>query len=129
MAQKTVERRNAAAPDPSTLLGKRGRVGGLGHEYEVVDLVDEKTAVVHIKSWDERKLYPVADIQLDLAGASSKERFAPLVGQYRSIGPDGPNYEVMSIESAKRAKIWIVANEENDDYDIEDILLDPIVRE
>ena len=108
-------------------LGRRSRVAGLGQEYRVVGMADAATVLVEVKTWDEPLRYPTAQVVLDLAGVCSKDRFQPLVGQYRSIGPDGPEYEVVSIESPTRAIIWIVANEDNDDYDIEDILLDPIV--
>ena len=114
--------------DPKNrFLGKRGRVGGFGQEYEVVGTADEATALIAVKTWDGPLCYPVAEIELDVAGACTWERFLRLVGQYRSIGPDGPEYEVVSIESPTKAKIWIVGNEENEDYDIEDILIDPIV--
>ena len=124
--QDALQERPSAA-DATRLVGARGRVGGVGQEYEVVGMADATTVLVEVKTWDEPLRYPTAQVELDLAGVCSKDRFQSLVGQYRSIGPDGPEYEVVSIESPTRAKIWIVANEDNDDYDIEDILLDPIV--
>ena len=45
------------------------------------------------------------------------------------MGPAGPEYEVVSIESPTKARIWVVGNEENDDYEVEDILIDPVVFE
>lgn len=125
MAQSTV---TAVRPsEAQSLIGIHSRVGCVGREYEVVGIVDDATVMICLKAWDEHFRYPIAEVRQDIAGNCTKERFAPLVGQYRSIGPDGPNYEVVSIESSKTAKIWIVANEDNDDYDIEDILLDPII--
>ena len=53
------------------------------------------------------------------------ERFQRLVGELRSIGPDGPTYEVLSIVNDKHALIRILEDERQVEYDIEDILLDP----
>ena len=103
------------------------RVGGVGQEYKVVAMADSATVLVEVKTWDEPLPYPAAEVDLDLTGVCTRERFLPLVGQYRSMGPDGPEYEVVSIESPTVASIWIVGNEDNDDYEIEDILIDPIV--
>ena len=108
-------------------VGTCARVAGVGQKYRIVDLVDDATALIEVKSWDEPLPYPLREVEFDLAGNMSAERFVPLIGQYRSMGPDGPEYMVASIESSTAAKIWIVGNEENDEYAIEDILIDPIV--
>ena len=111
----------------SDYIGMCARIGVQGQEYKVVGTADAATVLVEVKSWDEPLRYPAAEVELDLASVCNKERFQPLVGQYRSMGPDGPEYEVVSIESPTMARIWVVGNEENDDYEIEDILIDPIV--
>ena len=108
--------------------GIRSRVAGTGQPYEVVGMVDEATALIKVPSWDAPLPYAIADVELDLAGTCTRERFLRLVGQYRSMGPDGPEYEVVSIEGPTKAKIWVVGDEENKDYEIQDILIDPIVH-
>ena len=50
---------------------------------------------------------------------------APLVGTFRSIGPDGPTYEVLQIIDERRARILILESEREVEYDIKDILHDP----
>ena len=110
-----------------TVVGVCARLGGSGQTYKVLRMHDEATALIEVRSWDEPIPYAVADISLDLAGNSSQERFLPRVGQYRSMGPDGPEYMVVSIVSPTKAQIWVVGDEENQDYEIQDILIDPIV--
>lgn len=112
---------------PRSSIGVRSRLAGTGQHYEVVGMVDESMALIEVPSWEEPLPYAVADINLDLAGTRTRERFEPLVGQYRSMGPDGPEYEVVSIETPTIAKIWVVGDEDNQDYEIQDILIDPIV--
>ena len=112
---------------PRKSIGVRGRVAVSGQPYEVVGMVDEATALIKVPSCDAPLPYAVADIDSDIAGTATRERFLRLVGQYRSMGPDGPEYEVMSIESPTKAKIWVVGDEESKDHEIEDILIDPIV--
>lgn len=108
------------------LVGKSSRLGGTGQQYHVVGMSDANTAFIEIKTWDEPLPYPVSAIALDLAGVCSSERFLPLVGQYRTMGPDGPTYQVVSIADERTAKIWIVAEDDDEDYRIEDILIDPM---
>ena len=61
----------------------------------------------------------------DIAVKGGDQRHHELVGQLRSIGPDGPTYEVLRIIDDKRARIVILEAEREVDYDIEDILIDP----
>jgi hypothetical protein len=119
------------APDPSakplSRVGVRSRLGGHGQPYSVVGMFDDQTALIEVPSWDEPLKYLLADVERDLAGDSTKNRFASLIEQYRSMGPDGPEYEVVSIESSTMAKIWVVGDEDYEDYEIQDILIDPVV--
>lgn len=48
-----------------------------------------------------------------------------LVGQLRSIGPDGPTYEVLQIVYGRLARILVPEAEREVEYPIEDILTDP----
>ena len=109
----------------TTLIGLQARVGGIGQEYEIVGIIDDTYAMIHAKKWDERVPYPIAEVQMDVAGMTGPARFASLIGQVRSIGSDGPKYEVVSVDDKGGAKIWIIPNDDNDDYVVEDILLDP----
>lgn len=109
------------------LIGKRSRVGVVGQEYEIVRVADPSTALISVATWDELLPYPIAEIELDLAGVCDKARFQPLVGQYRTIGPDGPTYKVESIVDEQTAEIWIVGEDEDEHYRIGEILLDPLL--
>jgi hypothetical protein len=108
------------------LIGTRSRVAGTGQEYEVVGKLDANTALVQVETWDEPLPYAVKQIELDLAGVCEKARFQSLVGDYRTIGPDGPPYQVVAIIDGETAKIWVVAEDDTETYRIENILLDPI---
>ena len=114
-----------SADKAKACVGARSRVGGVGQEYEVVDIIDEATALICAKRYQERVPYPIAEIEADLAGNKGVARYAKLVGQVRSIGPDGPKYEVVSVDESGGAQIWIIPKDENDPYDVADILLDP----
>ena len=107
------------------LLGVQSRVGCVGQEYEVVGNIDDTYAIIHAKRYDVRVRYPIAEIEADIAGTTGTTRFEKLVGQVRSIGADGPKYQVVSVDNDGTAQIWIIPNDENDPYDVEDILLDP----
>lgn len=127
MAQTTLTHSPLSLRSP--LLGVQSRVGGIGQDYQVIEIVDEMTALIQVASWAEPLRYAVTDIDLDVAGTCTRERFIPLLGQYRSMGPDGPEYEVVSIDSSIQAKIWVVGDEGNQDYEIQDILIDPIIHD
>ncbi len=116
---------HAAASQRHPLIGVRSRVGGIGQEYEVVDVVDEVSALIFPDRYQERVLYPIVEIEADMAGTTGMSRYSKLLGQVRSIGPDGPKYEVVSVDEQGGAQIWIIPNDENDPYNVEDILLDP----
>lgn len=120
-AQATLARAGVA----EALVGVRSRIGGIGQEYEVVELIDGTTALVHAMHYDQRLPYPIDEIEADIAGVVGGSRYSKLVGQVRSIGPDGPKYEVVSVDDMGGAWIWIIPNDENDPYFVEDILLDP----
>jgi hypothetical protein len=106
-------------------IGAHSRVAGVGQEYEVIDIIDDATAVIFAKRYKECVPYPIAEIEADLAGIMGVARYGKLVGQVRSIGPDGPKYEVVSVNENGGAQIWIIPNDGNDPYDVADILLDP----
>jgi hypothetical protein len=48
-----------------------------------------------------------------------------LIGELRSIGPDGPTYEVLSIIDRDTARIRILESERDVDYPISEIVKDP----
>jgi hypothetical protein len=106
------------------LLGTHGRVGGTGQEYEVVGIVDDTFALIHAKRWDERVTYRIEEIKRD-AWPVDTSRFEALVGEHRSIGPDGPTYLILKILDNERALICILESDREVPYPIEDILLDP----
>ena len=114
-----------SADKSQTYVGAHSRVAGVGQEYEVVDIIDDATALIYAKRYEERVPYPLAEIEADLAGVKGVARYGMLVGQVRSIGPAGPKYEVVSVDELGGAQFWIIPNDENDPYDVEDILLDP----
>ena len=122
MAQEALISRIAS--DIQGLVGRRGRIGGVGQDYEVVGVVDDTFALIHTHKTDERARYRIADVKLD-ASSVGASRFEPLVGQHRSIGPDGPTYLVLRIMDQERALICILESEREVPYRIEDILLDP----
>ena len=130
MAQHTLIDRPAAAGDGNIAVGQRRRVGGIGQVYRILEIVDAVTVLIHAEQTDEDLPYPIADALLDPfasePAAPDMARFEKLVGQFRSIGPDGPTYEVVSITDSTCARIWIIPEDDDEDYDIEDILLDPI---
>ena len=106
------------------LVGRRGRVGGVGQDYEVVGIVDDAFALIHTIHSDERIRYRIEDVRLD-ASPVGVSRYESLVGQHRSIGPDGPTYLILKILDERRALICILESEREVPYQIEDILLDP----
>jgi hypothetical protein len=111
----------------ANFVGAISRVAVTGQEYRVVAARDDETVLIEVASWPEPLPYPVRQVEFDLAGVSDVERFRPLVGQVRSMGPDGPRYEVMSIETSTMAAIWVIGDDRNMDYEIQDVLIDPIV--
>ena len=57
--------------------------------------------------------------------SDQKGKLQDLVGSMRSIGPDGPTYQVLRIVDETRALISILEAERQVEYDIADILKDP----
>ncbi len=57
--------------------------------------------------------------------SDQKGKLQDLVGSTRSIGPDGPTYQVLRIIDETRALISILEAERQVEYDIADILKDP----
>ena len=62
---------------------------------------------------------------METALLDNQARNDDLIGLLRSMGPDGPTYEVLRILDDKRALIRILEAERDVQYDIEDILADP----
>jgi hypothetical protein len=120
----------AYVANPHGLVGQRRRVGGIGQVYKIGSLHDDKNVLIHTEHTGQDVTYPIAEALLDpLADEPIRAdmgRYSKLVGQCRSIGNAGPKYEVVSVEENGKAKIWIIPNDNYDDYDVEDILLDPM---
>jgi hypothetical protein len=116
--------------NPQSLVGQRRRVGGIGQVYKIMSLLDADMTMIHTEKTDEELTYPVSDALLDpLADdqpCADPTRYAKLVGQCRSIGTAGPTYEVVSVAADGSAKIWIIPEDGNEDYEVENILLDPM---
>ena len=126
MAQNALTAEPIAGVEPECLIGVRARVGGIGQEYEIVGVIDDRYVTILPERWGEHVPYPIAEVRMDVAGIVGTKRYVKLVGQVRSIGTAGPKYEVVSVDDAGKAEIWIIANDENDEYEVEEILLDPL---
>ena len=133
MASDTLVEQAKASQDTAVAVGDRRRVGGIGQTYRIVKLTDHDTVHIHTEGTDEELPYPIADAALDPLATEpiqpDRARYEKLVAQYRTIGPDGPTYQVVSITDDTSAKIWIIPNDEDDLYMIENILLDPMHRD
>ncbi len=106
-------------------IGQRGKIGGLGQGYDVVGIIDDVFALIHTHRTDDRLAYRIDDIALDAEPTESMARFEPLIGQHRSIGPDGPTYLILKMLDREHALICILESEREVRYPIEEILLDP----
>ena len=51
-----------------------------------------------------------------------------LVGQFRRLGPDGPAYEIMSVDKSGDVKIEIVYSGEEVICNLDDVIGDPIAE-
>ncbi len=131
MASDTLVEQATAPKGTAVAVGDRRRVGGIGQCYEVRQLLGPGSVLIRTERTDEELEYPMSEAEFDPMAAEPHRpdtaRFDKLVGQYRSIGPDGPKYQVVGIKDSTVARIWIIPNEDDDDYQIEDILLDPLV--
>ena len=129
MPQDTASGANAL-PKVREHFGERRRVGGIGHIYRVIGQIDDRTAMIHLEKTGEDLRYPWLDVERDSFASDPPRpdmaRYAELIGQYRTIGTAGPTYEVTGIVDEHRAKIWIVAEEGDEDYPIDCVLLDPM---
>jgi hypothetical protein len=113
--------------------GQLRRVGGIGQVYRIVQFLSNDTLLIHTETSDEDLHYSSDEAELDCFESEQPRflagRFAKLVGQYRTIGPDGPVYQIVGIENETQARIWIVAEDEDELYRLENILLDPIAKD
>ena len=51
-----------------------------------------------------------------------------LIGQFRRFGPDGPAYEIMSIDDAGRVHVEVVYSDEKVICSVAEVLEDPIAE-
>ena len=125
MGQQAIMDGPASRQSAQALVGRSGCIGGVGQGYVVIDAVDDTFAMIHTKRTDEHIKYRIADIERDGSATVGIERFESLVGEHRSIGPDGPTYLILAIVDPQHARMCILESDREVLYLIEDILLDP----
>lgn len=51
-----------------------------------------------------------------------------LIGQFRNLGPDGPAYEIMSIDDTSKVMVEVVYSGEKVTFALAEVLEDPIAE-
>jgi hypothetical protein len=118
----------------AALVGTYHRIAGIGPIYEVVKIKDDNEAHIHLVETDESADYPIVDVLQDPdpdSGVVEDYGITPdvdmnkLQGQFRTIGPFGPLYQVLKIDGDGQATIVLLESNEEVSYPARNIYFDP----